>query len=96
MHAKTSVADPCPGLSSFYTELMRGVGASTRIFELLAQKPAIPIAGGARPEQLQGHVQFQNVQFRYPTRPETAVLRGLTITCEPGYANTSESHKRIA
>jgi putative ABC transport system ATP-binding protein len=29
------------GLSSFYSELMKGVGASSRIFELLDRKPTI-------------------------------------------------------
>lgn len=32
-------------LTSFYAELMRGLGASTRIFELLDKRPEIPTAG---------------------------------------------------
>ena len=31
------------GLSSFYTELMRGIGASTRTWEIIDRKPDIPI-----------------------------------------------------
>lgn len=31
------------GLSSFYTELMRGIGASTRTWEIIDRKPLIPI-----------------------------------------------------
>ena len=63
---------------------MRGVGASTRIFELKDQQTAIPIAGGATVVPLAGHVQFKDVHFRYPTRPESAILRGINITFEPG------------
>jgi putative ABC transport system ATP-binding protein len=33
------------GLSSFYSELMKGVGASSRIFELLDRKPSIKDTG---------------------------------------------------
>ncbi|KAI3422073.1 hypothetical protein GPALN_012608 [Globodera pallida] len=33
-------------LQQFYTELMRGLGASARLFELRDQKPTIPIEGG--------------------------------------------------
>src|SRR5579859_1917706 len=33
------------GLSSFYSELMKGVGAASRIFELLDRKPAIKDTG---------------------------------------------------
>ena len=31
------------GLSSFYTELMRGIGASTRTWDIIDRKPLIPI-----------------------------------------------------
>lgn len=31
------------GLSSFYTELMRGIGASTRTWEIIDREPAIPL-----------------------------------------------------
>lgn len=31
------------GLSSFYTELMRGIGASTRTWEIIDRKPALPV-----------------------------------------------------
>jgi len=33
------------GLSSFYSELMKGVGAASRIFELLDRKPTIKDTG---------------------------------------------------
>jgi ATP-binding cassette subfamily B (MDR/TAP) protein 1 len=36
------------------------------------------------PNTCQGKVEFRDVWFRYPTRPEEFVLRGLTITIEPG------------
>ena len=37
IYAGTSIS----GLSSFYSELMKGVGAASRIFELLDRKPTI-------------------------------------------------------
>lgn len=33
-------------LSSFYSELNKGLGASTRLFELMERVPAIPISKG--------------------------------------------------
>jgi len=33
------------GLSSFYSEMMRGLGASTRLWELIDRKPTIPLTG---------------------------------------------------
>ncbi|KAM0514332.1 hypothetical protein ACHAPE_006913 [Trichoderma viride] len=34
--------------------------------------------------QLEGRVEFRDIHFRYPTRPEQAVLRGLSLTIKPG------------
>ena len=33
------------GLTGFYSELMKGLGASTRLFQLQAKQPLIPISG---------------------------------------------------
>jgi ATP-binding cassette, subfamily B (MDR/TAP), member 10 len=44
IYAGTSIS----GLSSFYSELMKGVGAASRIFELLDRKPTINSTGTFR------------------------------------------------
>ena len=33
------------GLSTFYTGIMKGIGASTRLWELMDKQPTIPIDG---------------------------------------------------
>lgn len=33
---------------------------------------------------VKGRIRFENVQFRYPTRPCTLVLRNLSLTVKPG------------
>lgn len=33
---------------------------------------------------IQGTIEFRDVHFRYPTRPDQPVLRGLTLTVKPG------------
>ena len=33
------------GLSSFYSEMMKGLGASTRLWELIDRQPSIPLSG---------------------------------------------------
>ena len=35
-------------------------------------------------KSVQGHVRFENVHFRYPTRPSVRVLRGLNLDVPPG------------
>ncbi|XP_034193281.1 ATP-binding cassette sub-family B member 10, mitochondrial isoform X2 [Osmia lignaria lignaria] len=68
------------GLSSFYSELNKALGANMRLIELIEREPAIPIGGGKIPEnQLSGDIQFQNVNFAYPTRKNAWVLKNFTL-----------------
>ena len=68
----------CQGLSSFYSEMMRGLGASTRLWELVDRVPAIPYDSGIHPEAgLRGQISFQDVHFAYPTRPDNVIFKGM-------------------
>ncbi|KAL7712658.1 ABC-type xenobiotic transporter [Entamoeba marina] len=40
--------------------------------------------GGMKPKECNGHVQFQDVQFRYPTRPTKQILGGLDLEIKKG------------
>ncbi|KAG9344339.1 hypothetical protein JZ751_011008 [Albula glossodonta] len=72
------------GLSSFYSELMKGFGAGTRLWELLDRKPEFPLNEGhvLRPEQLRGELEFRNVSFAYPTRKDAPIFQDLSL-CVP-------------
>lgn len=39
---------------------------------------------GERLHEVEGTLEFRDVHFRYPTRPEQPVLRGLNLTVRPG------------
>ena len=68
------------GLSSFYSEMMRGLGASTRLWELVDRVPAIPYDSGIHPEAgLRGQISFKDVHFTYPTRPDNAIFKGMSF-----------------
>ncbi|RLN66107.1 hypothetical protein BBJ28_00017580, partial [Nothophytophthora sp. Chile5] len=74
------------GMSSFYAELMKGLGASSRVFELLSREPKIrmPETGWmSLPTPFTGHIQFQDVAFSYPTRPESQIFQGLNLEVKP-------------
>ncbi|ETM42686.1 hypothetical protein L914_11716 [Phytophthora nicotianae] len=74
------------GLSSFYAELMKGIGASSRVFELLNRQPKIRVPEGgwaSLPIPFTGHVQFQDVSFAYPTRPDSEIFSGLNLEVLP-------------
>nr|CAD7198101.1 unnamed protein product [Timema douglasi] len=73
------------GLSSFYSELNKGLGASTRLWELIDRTPAIPLRGGMVPStEPRGHITFQNITFRYPARPDSVILKDFTLDIMPG------------
>ena len=68
------------GMSTFYAETMKALGASTRIWEITDKQPTIPIGGGKIIEKpLQGNISFQDVTFSYPSRPDVQVLSNLNL-----------------
>lgn len=68
-------------LSEVYGDLLRAAGASERLSELLEAEPEI--RAPANPTQLpapaRGELEFENVTFHYPTRPETSALNGFSL-----------------
>jgi len=71
-------------LSSLYGDFMNAIGASARIFELLDQRGPLESGGGAPVPRPRGAVSLDGVRFAYPSRPETEVLRGVTLDIAPG------------
>ncbi|KAK2624622.1 hypothetical protein QTJ16_005815 [Diplocarpon rosae] len=72
------------GVSSFYSELMKGVGAASRLFELQDRKPTIPATVGVKVKSAQGVIKFSNVTFAYPTRPAVKIFDGLDFEIPSG------------
>ncbi|KAI9447092.1 P-loop containing nucleoside triphosphate hydrolase protein [Lactarius psammicola] len=72
-------------LTSFFTSIMRGIGAGTRIFELLDRSPAIqPGVGVALDPKRTGPLRFENITFSYPTRSGVNVLEGFNLEVKVG------------
>ncbi|MEY2943257.1 MAG: hypothetical protein RLY97_1271 [Pseudomonadota bacterium] len=80
------VAGAFGSLSEVYGDLVRGAGAAERLNELLNEKPTIapPARPLALPMPPRGQLAFEQVTFRYPTRPEVAALADFALTIEPG------------
>nr|QUF59445.1 ATP-binding cassette transporter Abcb10 [Brachionus angularis] len=74
------------GLSSFYTELMRGIGASTRTWEIIDRKPTIPIIYNSNfsNEIFKKDIRFDQIDFTYPSRPEQQILKNLDLVIPGG------------
>ena len=73
-------------LTETYGDLLRGSGAAARIHELMIARPEIhaPAKPVALPEPPLGSLQFEDVTFLYPTRPDDKALHDLSLTVAPG------------
>lgn len=80
------VAGSVGALSEIWGELQRASGATERLVELLGTDDTVadPVQGVALPMGGRGEIAFTDVLFRYPTRPETAALDGVSFTIKPG------------
>ncbi len=80
------VAGAVGSLTEVYGDLLRGAGAAGRLNELLLEQPDIiaPERPIVLPQPPRGQIAFQNVSFRYPSRPEVAALEDFSLTIEPG------------
>ncbi|MCJ1293842.1 GTPase-activating protein [Xylographa carneopallida] len=71
---------------SFAPDMGKAKGAATNLKILFDRKPEIDSwsPDGERMDHVDGTIEFRDVHFRYPTRPEQPVLRGLNLTVKPG------------
>lgn len=74
------------GLSSFYSELMKGLGAGGRLWELLEREPKLPFNEGVilNDKSFQGALEFKNVHFAYPARPEVPIFQDFSLSIPSG------------
>lgn len=54
---------------------MQGVGAAEKVFEYLDREPKRPAEGTEAPDTCSGLVEFRDVTFSYPSRPESQILQ---------------------
>ena len=73
-------------LSQVWGEIAQASGAAERLFEILGVKPQIkaPERPLWLPTPSRGEVEFKDVRFAYPTRPDAMVLDGLSFKIKPG------------
>ncbi|GAV06617.1 hypothetical protein RvY_16576 [Ramazzottius varieornatus] len=60
-------------------------GAAATVFEVIDSVPNIDAysESGLKPQQCHGKIEFRNVKFRYPTRPDVQVLSGVDVSVNP-------------
>ncbi len=73
-------------VSGVWGEVMRASGAMERIGELFDEQAQVrsPEAPVVLPGRARGELHFENVGFRYPTRPDALALDSLDLHVRPG------------
>lgn len=77
-----TVAFSLGALSGLYEDFAKAIGASDRVFELLERESEQP-DGTEVVKEPKGKLEFQDVVFSYPTRPDAQVLNGVSFLIEP-------------
>ena len=80
------VAISAASLREMWGEVQRAAGAMERLVELKNAQPVIvaPPHPESFPTPAQGRIRFENVSFRYPSRPDSLALERLSLEIEPG------------
>lgn len=71
---------------SFAPDMGKAKHAANELKTLFDRKPEIDSwsPDGERISHVEGTIEFRDVHFRYPTRPEQPVLKGLDLVVRPG------------
>jgi ATP-binding cassette, subfamily B, bacterial len=80
------VASSGGAISETIGDLQRASGAAERLAELRAEQPVIrePAAPKPLPQPVRGSLAFEDVSFRYPTRPDSLALDRFDLRVAPG------------
>ena len=73
-------------LSVLFGQIIRGISSGARVFEYMKLTAKVEMKNDTRllTGSIKGHVQFNDVSFTYPTRPEQQVLENLTLDVGAG------------
>ncbi|XP_064300539.1 ATP-binding cassette sub-family B member 5 isoform X11 [Phalacrocorax carbo] len=61
-------------------------GAAYEVYQIINKKRLIDSSSkeGYKPDKLIGEIEFRNIHFNYPSRPDVKILKGLNLKVEAG------------
>ena len=83
LYAFTTVSNASV-LTETWTNLLRAAGASERLVDILKTEPTITAPPSPSDFHAEGSIAFDNVTFRYPSRPDTPALVDVGFAIAPG------------
>jgi len=78
-----SFTQPITQIANISNVLQQTAAAAERVFEFLEEEEEIPdVVDSVIPDEIQGHVEFQNVQFGYD--PDEIIIKDFSADVKPG------------
>lgn len=71
------------GLASVFTQIQRFIGATEDLFQIFEteEEPITEMTTSIDPkDEIKGNVEFKNLSFSYPTRPNEEVLKNINLS----------------
>jgi ATP-binding cassette, subfamily B, bacterial len=73
------------GLGEMIASVQVAIGASDRVLDIFDEQPEVKITDGKSVTQkIKGEVEFKNVAFNYPSRPDLEVLKDISFKIKKG------------
>lgn len=74
------------GIAEMYAQIQKAMGAAERILEIMDEEPEPYEASNTETGKvaISGSLKFDNVLFRYPSRPDIDVLNGVSFKADKG------------
>lgn len=73
-------------IGPFISALAAARVAAAKLYAVIDNVPTIDVEqeGGHKPEKIMGKLEFRNVTFAYPSRPDQTILKNFNLTIEAG------------
>ncbi|XP_021243281.1 ATP-binding cassette sub-family B member 5 isoform X2 [Numida meleagris] len=77
-----SLGQAAPNLES----VANARGAAYEVYQIINKKRLIDSSSkeGYKPDKLKGEIEFRNIHFSYPSRPDITILKGLNLKVQTG------------
>mmetsp|Transcript_8205 Transcript_8205/g.15198 ORF Transcript_8205/g.15198 Transcript_8205/m.15198 type:complete len:827 (-) Transcript_8205:1281-3761(-) len=79
-----SLSQAINDIGSVFSDIAGALGAGDKVFDLINRTPKETPKGDEKPSNFDGTIEFKDVKFRYPARPDNLILDKVSLKINPG------------